>query len=65
MCVGSIVIKNDLLGFLIREDDTTCVIRDKDGREVTIKKDGVAEVANPNAIALLFYNKLVSGLGVR
>lgn len=60
MYIGTVVVQNDLLGILVKETDTEMTLKTKDGKLVTVKKRKYAEVANPYALACLFYTKLVS-----
>lgn len=62
MHVGSIVIQNDVLGVLtsVSETSNTITVRTKEGREITLQKDNLGEVANPYAVAALIYHKVVS-----
>lgn len=57
---GTIVVQNELLGILVDETDTKMTLKTKDGKLITVKKLKYAEVANPYALACLFYTKLVS-----
>lgn len=64
MFVGSIVIANELLGYLVKEEDGYSYIKDHKDRTYKVLTKCVIEVANPYAQALLTYNKLVSKIGV-
>lgn len=60
MFIGSIVIANELLGYLVAIDGDYCTVKDHKGVERKILTKAITEVANPYAQALLTYNKLVS-----
>lgn len=64
MFVGSIVIANELLGYLVREEGEFSIVKDHKGVERKVLTKALTEVANPYAQALLTYNKLVSKIGV-
>ncbi len=61
--IGSIVILNDLIGTLLSTDEEKAVIRDMYGDEHTVTTEGIEEVINPHALALLVYNKLLRRAG--
>lgn len=58
MLNGSVVICNDLIGTLIKQDEKFCVLRGADGVERRVLKTKVHEVANPHALACLLYKKV-------
>lgn len=61
--IGSLVIINDLIGFLTSTNDDTSIIRDMYDEEHEVKTEGIHEIVNPHALALLVYNKLLRKAG--
>lgn len=64
MFIGSIVIANELLGYLTKIEGNYSYITDHKNETHKVLSSCVVEVANPYAQALLTYNKLVSRIGV-
>lgn len=62
MLPGTIVIANDLLGFVEEVDGTLVQVKDKEGILHKINKNACTEICNPAALALLYYRKLVGKL---
>lgn len=58
MQIGSLVIANDLLGFVVSIEENTVGVKDKEGKVRTIKSDVCHEIANPHSLSLLVLNKL-------
>ena len=54
---GTIIIANDLLGFVVNVSGDYSVVRDKNGEEHTILSKCCTEVSNPFALAALMWNK--------
>lgn len=63
MQIGTVILVNDLIGFYVGSKGLMTLIQDGDGkvREVMIgDKLENHEVANPHALAHIYYDKLVS-----
>ena len=60
MHIGTIIVQNDVIGILVAETKHTMTLKLETGRLVTINKGKYAEVANPFALACLYYKKIVS-----
>lgn len=58
MLHGTLVIANDLLGFVVNSAGDMLEIRDKEGCSHAVRADVCHEVCNPHALALLTYRKL-------
>ena len=59
MCVGEIVIHNDVLGAVTQVNDKTCVVRDKNNRAYTFNVKDCTSVISPWALARMYYDKLM------
>lgn len=62
MYIGTVVVQNELIGVLVSESKDTMSLKTETGKIVVVKKDKYAEVANPHALACLYYKKLVENI---
>ena len=62
MYIGTVVVQNELIGVLVSESEDTMSLKTETGKIVVVKKDKYAEVANPYALACLYYKKLVENI---
>lgn len=62
MYIGTVVVQNELIGVLVSESKDTMSLKTETGKIVVVKKDKYAEVANPYALAYLYYNKLIENI---
>lgn len=60
MPIGSYIIANDLLGVLTAKTGNMVVVCDKEGKEHKIVASSCQVIANPHALALLLYNKILA-----
>lgn len=59
MCVGEVVLANDLLGVVTGIEDTTHItVTDKKGESHVVKKEACTSILAPCQTALMFYHKL-------
>ena len=64
MLQGTIVIANDLLGFVEEVGDTFLQVKDKEGKLHKVNRSVCTEICNPAALTLLFYRKMMGKVNV-
>ena len=57
MQIGSIVIANDLLGFITADDGVMATVKDKDDSYHRVRSASCAEIISPYALAYLTLEK--------
>lgn len=59
MCIGEIVLANDLLGVVTGIEDTIHItVTDKKGKSHIVKKEACTSILSPYQTALMSYHKL-------
>lgn len=57
MQIGSLIIANDLLGFLTADDGVMATVKDKDDNYHRVRSASCAEIISPYALAYLTLKK--------
>lgn len=56
---GELVLHNDVLGVVLSVDDTTVVVRNREGKMFTFRQNLCTSIIKPAALATLIYQKFI------